>query len=177
MEPELSGDASYAASARVNPEPILFPVSVRKFAIMSFVTFGFYDIYWMYRNWWYLKRTQGLKIMPFWRAIFVLFFTYSLLRRIREITAEMRYPVAFSAGWLTVGYLVMLLLGDLPVPYLFVAEFAWICLIPVVQAINDVNGDRVSETELNRSFSAWNIAGVVLGSAFWVLAIAVLFGT
>ena len=37
-------------------EPHFFPVSGLKLVVMSTVTFGLYEIYWFYQNWWLVKQ-------------------------------------------------------------------------------------------------------------------------
>lgn len=44
---------------------------------MSVATFGFYKLYWFYKNWQFIKQDSGEDIMPFWRAFFNLFWVYS----------------------------------------------------------------------------------------------------
>jgi len=152
-------------------DPVFFPVSTLKFALMSLATFGFYVLYWMYRNWAYLKRAQNLKIMPFWRAWFVLFFAYSLLKRMREVLEFAGYPGSYSPGWLAAGYLIALLFNRLPAPLALLGGFAWVFLVPVVQAVAAVNRGRVPDSCLNARFSAWNVVALVGGGALWALAL------
>lgn len=59
-----------------------YPVAPLKFFILSLVTMGFYQVYWFYRNWSYVKRVDGEKLFPFWRAFFSCFWFYPFYRRL-----------------------------------------------------------------------------------------------
>ena len=65
--------ATAAGASDPNPAPPFFPVSVAKMAILSFVTFNLYPVYWFYQNWRLVKMREGSDILPFWRAIFGYF--------------------------------------------------------------------------------------------------------
>lgn len=159
-----------AAQQPLYGEAVFFPVSAMKFAIMSLLTFGLYELYWGYRQWSYLKRSQGLKISPFWRAWFQLFFTYGLLKYIRGTALQHGSRVEYSSGWLTVGYLVTLVIGSrLPVPYGIVGALAWLFLLPVVNAVNEVNRALgTSADQLNTKLAKWNWLAVAIGGLMWL---------
>lgn len=151
--------------------PVCFDVSVTKFIVMSFVTFGLYDLYWSYRNWSYLKLQDSRRISPFWRAWFVLFFHFSLLRDMKSHIAR-RTPVSYSAGWLTVAYLVLLFSSSLPGITGLISLLSFVPILPVVAAVERANTGVPIEL-LNRRFTAWNIVGIV---AFFALVGFALFG-
>ena len=47
------------ASSQRSSTPLYFPVSLLKFAMMSIVTFGLYEVHWFYKNWDFERsRTQ-----------------------------------------------------------------------------------------------------------------------
>lgn len=102
----VSAEESDASAYRSDLSPgasqpaVYFPVSTRKFIVMSVATGGLYELYWSYRNWDYIKRRDGLKIMPFWRAWFTLFFHYDLLKRMKGDLGSLAL-VDYSPGWLT----------------------------------------------------------------------------
>ncbi len=59
-----------------------YVVSLRKFNILFFCTFGVYSIFWFYKNWRIIKTKQNREIWPVPRAIFSIFFAHSLFREI-----------------------------------------------------------------------------------------------
>lgn len=163
--------AQSSAEPTIQPAAVFFPVTVAKFAVMSVVTLGLYDLYWAFRAWDYVKRTEKIMIRPFWRAWFSLFFTYSLLKRIRVVLGKEGERGDFSPGWLTAGYVVASLLSRAPWPFAAVSLLAWAFLIPVVDAIDDINRQRLDESQLNGHFTGWNIFGIVVGVLFWGLVV------
>jgi hypothetical protein len=124
---------------------------------MSVITLGMYQNYWCYKNWEYLKYRDNLKIHPFWRGVFDIFFIHELLRKIRTdpLIGEhnpARFDsftlpsvfVAMFAGLIVVdvrlqlarvfpytGYLIGL-------DFLFFAIMLY-CLVPVQRYINEGN--------------------------------------
>jgi len=51
-----------------------------------------YQIYWFYKNWAAVKKAKGIKrIYPFWRALFVVLFCWSLFKRIRHDAGKYGY--------------------------------------------------------------------------------------
>ncbi|MHB1342721.1 MAG: DUF4339 domain-containing protein [Coriobacteriia bacterium] len=146
--------------------PIYYPVSTAKFIVMSVLTWGLYDLYWAYRNWKYVKDASGLKISPFWRAWFTVFFNYELLGRIKEETSARTYAT-WSPGWLTAAYLLLLLSSRLPDPLWLVSVFSFVPLLPVIRTINDANS---AAFQAESRFSTWDIAGAAAG-VLWSLLI------
>lgn len=78
-------------------ESIFWYITPDKLAVMSFVTFRLYEVFWLYKNWTYIKNTKNPKMLPFWRAWF------SLVTNIRDqdlkatnSTANAAYPQAYA---------------------------------------------------------------------------------
>lgn len=69
-------------------EAVYFPVALPKFALMWVCTFGFYGVYWFYRNWLYVKRRDGSSIMPALRALFCPLWYYPLYAELRRDNAR-----------------------------------------------------------------------------------------
>ncbi|EXE34023.1 hypothetical protein J571_4043, partial [Acinetobacter baumannii 554515] len=53
-------------------------ISVNKFIFLSLISFGLYPIWWMFKAWRFFLIKDKLNIMPAARAIFSIFFLYSL---------------------------------------------------------------------------------------------------
>lgn len=49
-------------------------VPVWQFIIFYVVTLGFYQFYWSYKAWFYIKEKKKLTLSPFWRTIFLQLF-------------------------------------------------------------------------------------------------------
>jgi len=81
--------------------------------VVSLVTAGLYDVYWMYQNWAAVRDASGKKLSPFWRTIFAIFYTYPLFKLMALTAKRNGYDRDYSAGLLAIGYLF--------VPYITVA--------------------------------------------------------
>jgi hypothetical protein len=56
-----------------------FTVSLKKIAVVSFFTFGWYWLYCFYRSWVSHRKYSGERVLPLVRAFFAVFFIYALL--------------------------------------------------------------------------------------------------
>jgi hypothetical protein len=157
-----------AAGAPSPPAPLFFPVSLLKLTLLGFFTFGFYELYWFYKNWRIIKERERLNIQPFWRAFFAYFFCYPLFRRVRDSAREAGAG-DLAAGPLAVGWIILTALWKLPDPYWLVTALAPLCLLPVQRSINRINAIRAPGHEPNARFSAWNIVVVVIGVPLFIL--------
>lgn len=151
-------------------EPLYFPVSPIKLAVLSICTFSLYEIYWFYKNWRLVKEREHSDIMPFWRAFFSFFFCYSLFQRIGKSAKERSLP-PISAGWLAAGWIIVSLLWKLPDPYWLVSCLAFFFILPVQKTVNEINAQYAPDHDQNNRFRVWNIAAVVAGGIFLILII------
>lgn len=151
----------------------LFVVSVNKLIVLSIATMRFYEVYWFYRHW-RAQQRAGARVMPFVRAIFSIFFTHSLFKRIdaaaEDEGVDARWQpssqaslyvglmlggvlVAQVAGWL--GFIASTLLGMAAVVPLAQAQKV------ANLAAGDAHGSR------NSRFDAGSILAVALGLVLW----------
>ncbi len=115
------------------------PVRIDKFVILGLVTFGFYPIVWFYRNWRYIKTSEGTSIWPWARALFFPLWYYQMLKRL-DVQGK---------GLLAAAVLILfaieyggLLYPDSPPGFFLLLAFILLSvlpLIPAVKAINDLN--------------------------------------
>lgn len=61
-----------------------FHVSEKKLIIMGVFTVGLYELYWFYRNWSHVRFKMGSKIMPVWRSIFAIIYSFFLFKKIKN---------------------------------------------------------------------------------------------
>jgi hypothetical protein len=47
-----------------------FPVPLPKLVVMSICTLGFYDLYWQFCHWLYIRDYEEARISPAWRGFF-----------------------------------------------------------------------------------------------------------
>lgn len=92
-----------------------------KVLILSLVSFGLYGIWWIYKSWRFFKEKDGLDIMPAARAIFSIFFLYSLFENIQTYARSNGYKKSYSSGTLFAGQIIFGLASRLPAPFWLVS--------------------------------------------------------
>jgi GYF domain 2 len=162
-------------------EPLFLSISVGRLIGMSIATFGIYRMYWMYRNWRYLKDRQVLECRPFWRAWFGVFYVSGLFKLIRAARVPGEREVAsFSAGWLAAGFIVVTLLewvmsrakNSDGIVLVMLLNFASVLfIVPVQNYVNRLH-DEMSPKPEPYPFSTGHIVCVVLGVLSWLLVLA-----
>lgn len=170
---EISGQYDPDQNDQIT-SPIFFPTTTKKLAIMSICTFGIYEIYWFYRNWKFLKEKRGYNIRPFWRALFSIFFCYSLFKTVKYYANKTGIQETFTPGGLAAAYILIYIAYRLPDPAWLISIFTFIPLLTAQKTINTLNRDQL-EKVINKKFSGWNIFGIVAGIIWWGLVIPGMF--
>ncbi|MFA4829538.1 MAG: DUF4339 domain-containing protein [Thermodesulfovibrionales bacterium] len=145
-----------------------FPVSNLKLVVMSIFTFGLYQIYWSYENWDFIRNQARPKIKPAWRSLCPIFYMYSLFKSIKTYASNEGFGTAYSSGWLFIGYIVMFIIGVLPINAAFLSIFSVLLLLPVQNVINKINYLLSPSISRNYRFTLPNIIGIVLGLILWL---------
>jgi hypothetical protein len=166
--------SSPPGSAVAHAKPLFLYIPVARLILMSIVSFGLYEQYWIYKNWRYVKERDNLPINPFWRAVFGFFYCHSLLRRIHE-DADMRSITmpSFSPNGLATGWVVLLIIARVvsrfpDIPASMVAAFipSFLCLVPVQNYVNLVT----ERGNFGHEFHRWSwgqILCLVIGVVIW----------
>ena len=174
------GVAMDPAAAHVPNVQFLY-ISNTRLIILSILSWGLYEIYWIYKNWRYLKERDRLDIRPFWRGWFGIFYCHSLLGTIhidRELRAT-REP-SFSPGALATAWIVLMIVANIvgrstdsiiSMASCFVPTF--LCFVPVQSYINSVNRDVVPHAPYAK-WSSGHVVCIVFGLLIWMLSLLVL---
>src|SRR5688500_20300310 len=106
---DSDGFNPYAApAARVDevapagPDAVFFAVSMLKLTVMGVFTFGFYNVYWFYKNWKCVQQLGDDVNAPI-RAVFYPLVSYGLFKRVREHAARVGVAAGCPAGMLAVS--------------------------------------------------------------------------
>ena len=159
-----------ALAAQEAPTPF-FAVSIRKLVVLSFCTFGLYEIYWFFKNWQLIKAREGINISPAPRAIFAVFYCYQCFRRIRDFQARASDDSKLAAGRLAFGWIVTTLLHKLPGAYWMISLLAFMFIIPVQMYANEINATNSPGYIRNNRLTGWNWVAVVIGGILIALNI------
>ncbi len=163
-----------AQTSPVNANPVFLHIPIARLIIMSILSCGLYEIYWIYKNWKYLKVRDNLDIKPFWRGWFGIFYCHSLLKTIHEDTelTQVEEP-NFSPSGLATGWVILLIVGNLvsraPGDMASIISFlipSFLCFVPVQIYINSVNA-KINPNAPHSKWSAGHIVCLVFGLLVW----------
>lgn len=122
---------------------VFYPVSLSKLVILSVVTFGFYTVYWFYRNWLYRKQQDGSSIMPVARGIFNIFWYYPLYKSLVADSVERFQENRVLIRSLAILFAVLYLAANLVAgeDYLWLPAIIALplLLVPLANYINHIN--------------------------------------
>lgn len=170
-----------------NQEKIeFFSIPIGRLILFSILTFGIYEIYWFYKNWEAIKKYDNQKISPLGRAIFAVFYCYSLFKKVLESSKNRGYDGKYSPGILATAYILILISGNalskvdssdpaFNIVWLVVALFSFVPLIPIQKAINFNNG--VKSDPGTRKFSGGEVALIIIGLVWFGLVILGTFSS
>jgi hypothetical protein len=150
--------------------PVYFAVSVTKLLVMYLVTLSFYQLYWFYKHWAMIKDRERRDVIPALRAIFAIFFAYSLFKTIRDDAKRYDVRPVRAVGMLATVWILLNLAERLPSPFDFVPFFSVLLLLPVQACANRINATIAPDHDPNACFTAWNWVGIAIG----VLLIALI---
>jgi len=145
------------------------------FSSLYIFSFGLYSVYWFYKNWKFIKERNKLNISPFWRAIFHGIFAYSLFKKILVQAKEKGYTENYSPGFLTILYIIIVLLRRLPEPYWLISFFSIVPLTMVINALNYHWRQEQPNLKERTNFSGKETALLVIGGILWIFALVGLF--
>ncbi|MCK4524853.1 MAG: zinc-ribbon domain-containing protein [Candidatus Andersenbacteria bacterium] len=151
-----------------------FSVSTRKLVFMSIVTFGFYPIYWFYKNWIAVKNQGGENIAPLWRSWFAIFYSDSIFNRIFISAHKLGYKKEDSF-FLAIVYAIFILLARLDEPFNLLFLLSVLPLLPVQKAINFNNSKIINDYEADNKFSIWEKIIFIVGGFIFINYLLVLF--
>lgn len=154
-------------------------ISVNKFVFLSVMTLSVYAIWWIYKVWQFFKEKDKLDIIAGARAIFSLFFFYSLLEKIQNFAKSTGYAESYSSAFLFVIYFMLSLVGLLPESWgliTYVGTLSFLLLIPPLKAFNQsiINSGEHKALE-HDGFSSGEVAFIVFGIVFWCLFLLGVF--
>jgi len=149
-------------------------ISLNKFVFLSIISFGVYQIWWIYKAWRFYQQKDNLDINPALRTIFSIIFLIPLFNKILLSAKKTGYNESYSAILLFVGFWVLNILSQLPDPFWLISILGFVFLIAPFKAFDFA---RQNSTDFivtkQTSYSGRQIALIVFGVIFWCL---VLFG-
>ncbi|KAB7772047.1 MFS transporter permease [Xanthomonas sp. LMG 12462] len=156
-----------AAAAPADPLSTLFAPSAAKLALLCATSFGWYALYWFYRNWRALRLLSGRRrISPVWRSVFSLLWVFACFRELERIVGAQRGALV---GWLgpALAYVCLSLLGAWPSALSLLTLLTWTPVVLVNQRLARFKQARGLPRSAAERFNAWTwtwlaIAGPVV---------------
>ena len=172
--PSMAGSgvtSAHTEGGQSQTEFSFFPVATHKFVVLSICTFGFYELYWAYRNWQRIQAASGETLSPFWRACFATLWNFSLFGRIRDRVTHDGTTADWSPPFLATCYLLLYGLTQLPNPWWLISYATFLPLVPVQKATQQFNEQNNVNEDLNSNYSGINVAVIILGGILVSLAV------
>ena len=159
-------------------ESQFYPIAVWKFVILSTMSFGIYNSYWMYRNWQTIKVKTQEHIMPFWRGIFAIFWLYPFFLRLKQdsqVTFQTNKVIAtWLAASIAVAYCVFAFISnyadDTTLTLLFL--ITTFLLLPFVRYINLRNEQTPDALHFNTKWRIRHYVTLLLMTPLMLLTVA-----
>ena len=151
---------------------IINTINVNKFIALALITFGLYNIWWIYKSWRFIRDQEKSEILPAFRTIFSLFFLISLFKRILKLANSSDYEPNYPSVVLFIGYILAVFLAYLPEPFFLVTLVSFVFLIPPFKALKYAiaNCHGFKENEL-RTFNGRQTFLLVIFGILWTLYI------
>jgi hypothetical protein len=168
-----------------------YVVSRTKLVVLYIATFGYYQLYWFYKHWANWRAGRRVEIWPVMRAIFPIFFVYSLAEEIDQSRRRAGATRRFAAVPLAAGFILLTLAqwaGDRILPRFFdlwssiaLGLGLWLALgailVQVQVAANEACGDPTGASNARFTWANWLwIAVSGIGWAYVALFFAALAG-
>ena len=160
--------------------PAFLYIPISRLIVMSILSCGTYEAYWIYKNWRYVKDREGWKIRPFWRGIFGIFFCHALLKQIHGDRELASHEPGFPPGALATLWVVLMIVANLisRAPSMSASIIAclmpsYLCFVPVQNYINRVNSE-VAPGAPYTTWTAGHVVCLVVGLLVWTLMLTSL---
>lgn len=154
-----------------------FSVATHKFVIMSVVTVGLYQYYWIYKQWKRLAQSSREPMSPFWRTFFAPLWGFSLFSRLEAHGEREKLVVGWNDVALGIAYLLLSAAWRLPDPWSLVSLLSFLPIVPVQRTVEQINARHTAGPLPNRRFSGVNLVGIFIGGALLLLAVLGTFMT
>ena len=102
------------SSAPAPSSPVRFyAISDTKLIVLSILTIGLFEIYWLYKNWWAIRDMEKSKVVPIGRAIFAVFYSFQLFEKMIKKANDAGYKGYANVGILGGNFIILNILSNL----------------------------------------------------------------
>lgn len=126
-------------------------VSPGRLFLMSFFSFGLYDVYWFYQNWMLVRRREKSNISPLWRASIAPIYCPALFGRVQNSAQEILSEDTVHLKWLGLLYLLVRIASNIPWTYsLVLLPMGGVILIPAQLVVNRIHSSLANGAASDR---------------------------
>ncbi|MEB1527776.1 MFS transporter permease [Xanthomonas sp. WHRI 7945] len=155
-------DAAPAMAPATASLSTLFAPSAAKLALLCATTFGWYALYWFYRNWQAIRLISGRRrISPVWRSVFSLIWIFACFRALDRVAGPHRHG-ALGWGWPALAYVGLSLLWVSPSLLALLALYAWLPLLVVNRRLVRFKRARGLAARPQERFTRWTWAWLAI---------------
>jgi tetratricopeptide (TPR) repeat protein len=147
-----------------------FSVSAFKLIVMLVGTFGLYELYWLYKNWVFIKHKTGRDIFPFWRTVFSNIWIYSFFKYIKLFSLKARLKIRIYPGLWAIIYIVLSLIiyaSDEVLPSILL----FLLIVRCNQILLNINSKLFPNFQNNTKFTISSYIALGIGGLIWLLII------
>ncbi len=145
-------------------------IGSNKTILLCLVTFGLYQVWWVYKAWRFFGQKENLNILPAVRTVFNIIFLPLLFSRVLRYAKRQGYLHHYSPVLMFVGFIVCSLFSCLPLPFLLVSLLNVVFLIPAFRAFDFARQHTVGLNVIEQnSFNTRQLILLILGSMIWIL--------
>lgn len=152
-----------------------FPVSPRKFIVLSLLTWGVYQLYWFYKNWSFVRSRDRSGILPLARAVFAPLWYPAFLGDLNK-NLESRPEVSEDRLMPAAIYFLFALSFRFPDPFWLVGLFSFVPLLPAVYRINAANRHESGDCAKNSSWKTRHLVLALLSGPLLTMVVASAIG-
>ena len=147
-------------------------ISLNKFILLSIISFGLYEIWWIYKAWGFFDKKENLNINSAVRTIFSIIFLVPLFNKILRFAKEKGYNGSYPSILLFMGLFVVNFMAYLPDPFWLIGILGFVFFVLPFKALNFAkrNSTDFIVTE-QTSYNGRQITLIVIGGIFWILVL------
>lgn len=145
-------------------------VDANKFLLLYMLSFGLYGVWWMYKTWNFFKEKELSDIVPVARAIFSIFFLYSLLEKIQNFAVAVGYEKRYPSLLIFIGIIAMNVFSRLEDPLWLIALGSGFFYLPAVNAfVFAIENAYGYEAENPSGYNKRQAMIIAIGAVAWFL--------
>lgn len=174
----LSSEDSRPGSAETEKtaeNQIFFSVGIAKLLVLAVLTFGLYDLVWLYKNWKFIRDKRGRSVNPILRTMFAPLFVWQLFAELSETIVEEggKRPI-LPAAVMAIFYILTVSISQYGARHVnenfgLLALLAVVPLVLIQVRVNDLNSGQSKVT--NTRFSKTNWVFAIIGALVWILSL------